>query len=361
MTPARDPSHAEFLDSGLGWLRGCVLLPHARRRLRTDDPVGWPSWRSAPRRRVRDPRRRGAPRPRIRRRPPAGRAGVVDRRRGEIAVTAARDQPAAGAQAGRRRRRPVPRPRTRCRSSRATGARSCGVGRPTPCTSCSGSSGCRTGSPLRRLWGTDLWYVVLELPAGSRIDYQLEVRHGEHVERTNDPLNPKVSHSPVGTSSVCFAHGYHTPDWTLPDPDARPGELIELVVRSRALRRDSPVDALPAGAVPPRRDLPAAGRARRQRLPAVRRGEDGAGQPDPPARRGRDRRRLRGPARPAGRVRELGRARPIRHAGARAPPGGRAAAGRAGRPAAACSARASARSRPCAPRTGRRTPTARSC
>ena len=33
------PSDAEFLDSGAGWLRGCVLLPHARRRLRTDDPA----------------------------------------------------------------------------------------------------------------------------------------------------------------------------------------------------------------------------------------------------------------------------------------------------------------------------------
>jgi hypothetical protein len=36
---AHGPSHAEFLDAGLGWLRGCVLLPHARRRLRTDDPL----------------------------------------------------------------------------------------------------------------------------------------------------------------------------------------------------------------------------------------------------------------------------------------------------------------------------------
>jgi len=36
---AHGPSDAEFLDSGLGWLRGCVLLPHARRRLRTDDAV----------------------------------------------------------------------------------------------------------------------------------------------------------------------------------------------------------------------------------------------------------------------------------------------------------------------------------
>ena len=37
--PATARRDAEFLDSGVGWLRGCVLLPHARRRLRTDDPA----------------------------------------------------------------------------------------------------------------------------------------------------------------------------------------------------------------------------------------------------------------------------------------------------------------------------------
>ncbi|HVH24368.1 MAG TPA: alpha/beta hydrolase-fold protein, partial [Pseudonocardia sp.] len=95
--------------------------------------------------------------------------------------------------------------------------------------------------PLRRMWGTDLWYLVLELPDRSRVNYQLDVRRGEHTERMNDPLNPKLSYSPVGTSSVCFAHGYVTPDWTEPDPDARPGELTELTVSSRALRRDCPV------------------------------------------------------------------------------------------------------------------------
>jgi enterochelin esterase-like enzyme len=101
--------------------------------------------------------------------------------------------------------------------------------------------------PMRRLWGTDLWYVVLELPEGSRINYQLEVRRDDDVECMNDPMNPKVSYSPVGTSSVCFAHGYRTPDWTFPDPEARPGELTELVVRSRALRRDCRVTVyLPA-------------------------------------------------------------------------------------------------------------------
>jgi len=92
--------------------------------------------------------------------------------------------------------------------------------------------------PLRRLRDTDLWYAVLELPEGSRINYQLEVRRGTDVECGNDPLNGKLSYSPVGTSSVCFAHGYRTPQWTFPDPDARSGELVELVVQSRALRRD---------------------------------------------------------------------------------------------------------------------------
>ena len=92
--------------------------------------------------------------------------------------------------------------------------------------------------PLRRLRDTDLWFAVLELPGGSRINYQLEVRRGTDVECGNDPLNGKLSYSPVGTSSVCFAHGYRTPQWTFPDPDARSGELVELVVQSRALRRD---------------------------------------------------------------------------------------------------------------------------
>jgi enterochelin esterase family protein len=95
--------------------------------------------------------------------------------------------------------------------------------------------------PLRRLRGTDLWYLVLELPERSRVNYQLEVRRGDHVERINDPLNEKLSYSPVGTSSVCFGHGYASPEWTVPDPEARPGELVPLTVRSRALKRDCEV------------------------------------------------------------------------------------------------------------------------
>ncbi len=102
--------------------------------------------------------------------------------------------------------------------------------------------------PMRRIPESTLWYVVLKVPEGSRVNYQLEVRRGDQVERFNDPLNPKLSHSPFGASSVCFADGYITPDWTFPDANAAPGELTELVVESRAMERDCPVIVyLPAG------------------------------------------------------------------------------------------------------------------
>ena len=101
--------------------------------------------------------------------------------------------------------------------------------------------------PLRRIRGTDLWYVVVEIPADSRVEYQFELRRGDHWERFNDPVNPRIARSPVGNSSVCFTAGYQVPDWTRFDPDARPGELLEWMVPSQAQRRDNRVTVyLPA-------------------------------------------------------------------------------------------------------------------
>lgn len=101
--------------------------------------------------------------------------------------------------------------------------------------------------PMRRLRGTDLWWVTIELPEGSRVEYQIEIREGERYERFNDPRSPHQSHSPMGGSSVCFAAGYETPPWSLPDPQARPGELVDMSMHSKALRRDVRVQVyLPA-------------------------------------------------------------------------------------------------------------------
>ena len=102
--------------------------------------------------------------------------------------------------------------------------------------------------PMRRVAATTLWYVVLKVPERSRINYQIEVKRGEHVERFNDPLNSKLSHSPFGAISVCFSFGYTNPEWTFPDSDALPGELTEFVVESRALERECRVTLyLPPG------------------------------------------------------------------------------------------------------------------
>jgi enterochelin esterase-like enzyme len=102
--------------------------------------------------------------------------------------------------------------------------------------------------PMRKVADTTLWYVVLKVPEGSRINYQIEVKRGDHVERFNDPLNFKLSHSPFGAISVCFSSGYINPEWTFPDPDARPGVLTEIVVQSHAQERDCRVTLyLPAG------------------------------------------------------------------------------------------------------------------
>ena len=81
--------------------------------------------------------------------------------------------------------------------------------------------------PLRRIRDTDLWYVTTELPAGSRVEYQFELVHGDHRDYyVNDPLNPRLAHGPFGASSVLSATGYEVPDWCRPDPEARPGDVV---------------------------------------------------------------------------------------------------------------------------------------
>lgn len=51
--------------------------------------------------------------------------------------------------------------------------------------------------PMKRIGETDLWAATCDLPAGSRVEYQLETRRGDHYERFNDPLNERVAHSPM--------------------------------------------------------------------------------------------------------------------------------------------------------------------
>lgn len=100
---------------------------------------------------------------------------------------------------------------------------------------------------MHRLPGSDLWYAVIELPTGSRVEYKLEVVRDGRGELIDDPLNPRRAHSPLGSTSVVVGDGYRKPSWAVEDPEARAGELVELALPSRALARDRRVTVyLPA-------------------------------------------------------------------------------------------------------------------
>ncbi len=95
--------------------------------------------------------------------------------------------------------------------------------------------GLPTHAPLARIAGTDLWYCVLELPEGSRLEYKFDVTVGDESRWIRDPLNPREAHDPFGSNSVCHAAGYVVPEWVHADPDAPRGSLEERVMYSHAL------------------------------------------------------------------------------------------------------------------------------
>ena len=96
--------------------------------------------------------------------------------------------------------------------------------------------GLETSQAFELLHGTDLWFLCLELPRESRIEYKLEVVQGDQHSLVQDPLNPHHAHDPYGANSVVHSAGHEIPDWTLPDPEARPGKIVEHQIASEVLR-----------------------------------------------------------------------------------------------------------------------------
>ena len=107
--------------------------------------------------------------------------------------------------------------------------------------------GLPSAQPFHPVVGTDLWYLVQEIPVRSRVEYKLEVRTGELSRLIRDPLNDDLAHDPFGANSVCQGAEYAVPAWAKPDPEARPGSLEPLRFRSRALGREEEIQIyLPA-------------------------------------------------------------------------------------------------------------------
>ena len=105
---------------------------------------------------------------------------------------------------------------------------------------------------FRRLDGTDLWALTLELPEDSRVEYKLAVVEGGEERLILDPLNPRRAHDPFGANSVLRMPGYERPDWTRPDPAAPRGRLEEVAVESAAFGEERRLRIyVPAAPAPP--------------------------------------------------------------------------------------------------------------
>lgn len=101
--------------------------------------------------------------------------------------------------------------------------------------------------PFTRMRGSDIWFLVQELPKGSRVEYKYNVIHRGKHESVLDPLNPKQTPNPSGAVSVLHSSGYDPPEWINPDPESREGSLEEISVSSEAFAEERRVKVyLPA-------------------------------------------------------------------------------------------------------------------
>jgi enterochelin esterase family protein len=90
---------------------------------------------------------------------------------------------------------------------------------------------------LTRLDGTDIWYLTLQLPVKSRIEYKLEIVRNGHGEWIQDPLNQSQARDPFGANSVAHSSGYEVPSWVNPDPTAAKGFVDEIWIDSTTFGR----------------------------------------------------------------------------------------------------------------------------
>ena len=107
--------------------------------------------------------------------------------------------------------------------------------------------GLESSLKLKRLRKTDLWYLTLDLPERSRIEYKFDIVVNNKRHWVHDPFNPQIAHDPFGFNSVCCTQGYETPEWTFHDDETRQGTVEEFRIHSKGFRGDRSVSVyLPA-------------------------------------------------------------------------------------------------------------------
>lgn len=88
---------------------------------------------------------------------------------------------------------------------------------------------------FQRIPETAVWYLTIELPRESRVEYKISVEQDGGERWIRDPLNPRQARDPFGANSVCVTTGYELPEWTRRDPQALVGTFERFSLSSRAL------------------------------------------------------------------------------------------------------------------------------
>ncbi len=106
--------------------------------------------------------------------------------------------------------------------------------------------GLESANALTNIPKTDLWYLIMEVPAKSRVEYKFGIHRGGHSAWIEDPLNPNRARDPFGANSVLQGEGYEDPTWTNVDPVTRPGLIEPFTFDSDAIGRRTGHLYLPA-------------------------------------------------------------------------------------------------------------------
>jgi len=94
--------------------------------------------------------------------------------------------------------------------------------------------GLPSSQAFAQLHGSPLWFLSIDIPEKSRVEYKLEIVRGGQRQLVQDTLNPNLARDPYGANSVVRASGYEDPDWTHHDAEARLGEIQEQTIESAA-------------------------------------------------------------------------------------------------------------------------------
>jgi enterochelin esterase family protein len=97
--------------------------------------------------------------------------------------------------------------------------------------------GLPSSQQLKRIEGTDVWHLTLQLPHGSRVEYKLEVVRNGKGEWKFDPLNQNAARDPFGGNSVAHGTGYEIPEWSRYHPESARGHRDEIWIDSKTFGR----------------------------------------------------------------------------------------------------------------------------